>query len=581
MTPHPRRRTAVPRGPRPTRAVLVGLLGALLAACSTVPTAGPIEQGPVVNAAESNQFIRVIAAPPSQGAQPAEIVRGFLEASASLEQDHAIARRYLTDSGSAQWEPDAGTTIYSASSLRLTPRDDQVDVDVTVVGELQSDGSLETIDPGQPLALTFTLAQVAEAGATVPEWRIVDPPPGILISSADLRRAYRLYETYFPSARSTVLVPDGRLIPVVGPSLPTTLAELVLGGAAQWLAPAVGTGAPEGTALALGAVPVQDGIARVELTEQALSATDLQRRDLAAQLTWTLTQLPDIILVELLAGGEPFEVPGAPLQMSRESWRSRGPDALTLGLTGEGVPPYYLLDGQSLVRVASGGRTVAPLPEEAGAELAALAVAVDQRRAAAAEPDRDALWLLPLDRSTVARRIEADSVGDISFDIDGRVWFLEDGQVRRLSMSGDVEDVEVPEGLGRITALQLARDGARVAAVARGSVLVGVIQDGDAGPSLASLRRVDAVIEAATALAWRDASTLDVLGVQEGGGRQVLRLSLGDGQVLPLGAPSRPGDIAAAPGGLTLVSTQQGGVFANVGLQWRDQGSGQSVAYPG
>ena len=43
-----------------------------------------------------SQFIRVIAAPPSVGASPTEIVRGFLEANASLESDHAIARRYLT-----------------------------------------------------------------------------------------------------------------------------------------------------------------------------------------------------------------------------------------------------------------------------------------------------------------------------------------------------------------------------------------------------------------------------------------------------------------------------------------------------
>ena len=70
-------------------------------ACASVPTSGPIEQGPVVDAGESTQFIRVIAAPPSQGASPADIVRGFLEANASLESDHAIARRYLTPPAAA------------------------------------------------------------------------------------------------------------------------------------------------------------------------------------------------------------------------------------------------------------------------------------------------------------------------------------------------------------------------------------------------------------------------------------------------------------------------------------------------
>ena len=107
-------------GPVPA---LVGLVvAAVLAGCATVPTAGPIEQGPVVDSVESTQFIRVIAAPPSQGASPAEIVRGFLEASASLEQDHAIARRYLTERASEQWDPGARTAVYEESSLEVRSR---------------------------------------------------------------------------------------------------------------------------------------------------------------------------------------------------------------------------------------------------------------------------------------------------------------------------------------------------------------------------------------------------------------------------------------------------------------------------
>ena len=71
---------------------MLALVG-VLAGCVGVPTSGPIGQGPVVDSGEATQFIRVIAAPPSTGAAPGEIVRGFLEANASLEQDHAIARR--------------------------------------------------------------------------------------------------------------------------------------------------------------------------------------------------------------------------------------------------------------------------------------------------------------------------------------------------------------------------------------------------------------------------------------------------------------------------------------------------------
>ena len=88
-------------------ATLSALAAACLAlsACAAVPTSGPIEEGPIVDAGNTAQFIRVIAAPPSVGASPSEIVRGFLEANASLDSGHAIARRYLTSEAAESWDP--------------------------------------------------------------------------------------------------------------------------------------------------------------------------------------------------------------------------------------------------------------------------------------------------------------------------------------------------------------------------------------------------------------------------------------------------------------------------------------------
>lgn len=560
-------------------ATVLALAG--LAGCAVVPTTGPIEQGPVVDSAEAAQFIRVIAAPPSQGASPTEIVRGFLEANASLEQDHAIARRYLTEAASAGWDPSASTTIYAAASLTISPREDGVRVEASVTGELGADGTLSIVEPSRPMRVTFSLAQVDVDGSAEPEWRITDPPPGVLISATDLRRAYRPYDVYHPSDRSNVLVPDGRLIPVVGPSLPTTLAELVLAGPAEWLGPGVRVGAPEGTQLALGAVPVTDGVARVELTEQALAASPAQRRDLAAQLTWTLTELPDVASVELVAGGEPYEVPGIPLQMTRDAWRSRAPDALSLGPTGQQVPASYVLDGDAIVRTRDLGTARILLPTEVDSDLSTLAVSLDERRAAAAD-GAEGLWLLPLDQSSSAARIDTGEVDDISFDVDGRPWVVADGRVVRIGAAGRTEQVDVQaDGIGRITALQLARDGARVGLVADGVAYVGVVADTGSGAAVVSVHRVEAAVTDVIDLAWRAPGALDVIGVLPGSGRQVVRLSIGDAQVLPLGAPALPRQIAAAPGGLTLVAVRPDGVFANVGLQWREQGTGTSVAYPG
>jgi hypothetical protein len=573
-------------GVRLARAAVVAATAATcvgLAACATVPTSGPIEQGPVVDAGESSQFIRVIAAPPSVGASPSEVVRGFLEANASLESDHAIARRYLTPEGDQAWEPDAATTVYAQPSLELVEgKGDTIVARLAINNRLDDQGSLDPVDPASTEEITFTLEQVVDGPPGIPQWRIADPPPGILVSDSDLRRAYRQHQVHFPSDRSGVLVPDSRLLPVIGASLPTALAERVLAGPAEWLEPGVRTGAPPGTALALGAVPVSNGVAQVELTDEALAATDIQRRDLAAQLTWTLTQVPEVTGVRLEVAGEPFDVPGAPEIMDRSVWQARSPDGLTTGATGDGLLPYYLLDESAIIRVAEQGRTALPLEVPDAEALIDLGVSLDQRVAAAIEPDRGALWILPLDRGISQQQITGEAIGGASFDTDGRAWFTDAGTVQRLVPGGIPERVELQPSLTEpVTSVHLARDGTRVALLADGLVYLGVIRQTESGVAIGPVRRIATSVSEVRDIAWRNSVTLDVLGRTDTSSAQVLRIAVGTGAVQPLGAPPEPREVTGAPGSATLVSSDDALLFANVGLQWRAQGPARSVAYPG
>jgi hypothetical protein len=569
--------------PRAVPGIAAAMLAvSLMAGCATVPTSGPIRQGPLVDSGESTQFIRVIAAPPSSGAEPAEIVRGFLEANASLEDDHAIARRYLTEEAARTWDAGASTTIFDPASMRISARGDRVRVTFDRTGEVLADGTLVTVDPREEQQVAFDLARVLEPGATSSQWRIDDPPPGVLISSADVRRVFRAYDAYFVAGGSGQLVPDGRLVPVAGASLPTAVAELVLSGPSQWLAPGVGTGVPPGTGLSLGAVPVVDGVATVALTEAALSATDAQRRDLAAQLTWALTQLPEVSAVRIEVGGEPYPVPGAPELLQRSTWQGRSPDARLAGPSGAQRAAHFVLEGPAIVRVSPVGTTVIPVAVPDAERLTGLAVSLDGRRAAAIGPGGRRLWLLPLDRTSTEQEVPVADVTDVSFAPDGGVWFVDSGRVRLLSATGDVIDVLVrSDELGPITDLQVSRDGARVALISGGHVYLGSVRVADREVAIESARRIEDSVGDARAVAWRDAGTLDVLGVLAGGGDQVLRLSIAGGQVTPLGAPGSPRELAAAPGSVTLVATEESRIVGNVGLQWRDQGPGRSVAYPG
>lgn len=190
--------------------------GLVLSACAAVPTSGPIEEGPVVDAGNSAQFIRVIAAPPSVGASPSEIVRGFLEANASLDSGHAIARRYLTSEAAESWDPDAATTVYEQSSLELSKlKDSSITAELAINNRLGGNGYLEPVEPAEQEQFVFPLIQVIDS-AGIPQWRITDPPAGALISDSDVRRAYRSHQVYQAAQRSGVLVPDGRLLPVIG-----------------------------------------------------------------------------------------------------------------------------------------------------------------------------------------------------------------------------------------------------------------------------------------------------------------------------------------------------------------------------
>ena len=63
------------------------------------------------------------------------------------------------------------------------------------------------------------------------------------------------------------------------------------------------TGFPAGVRLNIDAVPIESGVARVDLTANARQADDETRQALSQQIVWTLRQLPDVQAVEITAGG--------------------------------------------------------------------------------------------------------------------------------------------------------------------------------------------------------------------------------------------------------------------------------------
>ena len=68
-------------------------------------------RGDEVRAVVDEPAVRVLPRDPVVGQSPEEVVSGFLEASASFEVDHEVARRFLSPSAAESWNADAGVTV--------------------------------------------------------------------------------------------------------------------------------------------------------------------------------------------------------------------------------------------------------------------------------------------------------------------------------------------------------------------------------------------------------------------------------------------------------------------------------------
>ena len=121
------------------------------------------------------------------------------------------------------------------------------------------------------------------------EWRISTPPAGLMVAEFAFSSFYQSYNLYFVG-NGSALVPDPIYLPNLRnqASIASVLMRALLNGPSDWLAPAVTSAIPEGTALSVDAVTITDGVAEVALSDNVLSLNDGQRTLMAAQVLYTL-----------------------------------------------------------------------------------------------------------------------------------------------------------------------------------------------------------------------------------------------------------------------------------------------------
>ena len=104
----------------------------MLTGCASIPTSGPVEQRGEVRTERDDPFVRVLAKGPADGMTQTQIVEGFLRASASFDDDHAVARLFLAPEAVSAWDPTQGAVVYADDADRAI-----VDADGNVL-ELQA-----------------------------------------------------------------------------------------------------------------------------------------------------------------------------------------------------------------------------------------------------------------------------------------------------------------------------------------------------------------------------------------------------------------------------------------------------------
>lgn len=276
----------------------------VLSACAGIPSSGPVTKVRD-DAGLGGSTVRYSPAGPVEGGSPQQIVRGFLDAMLAYPASTRTAAAFLTPESAVVWNPATKVSVYSAptvgeavpssKALDGSPRGSAGSIDVrfdmTLEAVLDSQGHYT--HRGTPDTMTFRLQRVEN------EWRIINPPDGLMINAKFFSDYLRPFNLYFFDRPSRRLVPDPVHL-VVGDQLATSLVTSLVRGQRKELRDATRTFVPP-LAVLRPSVPVSaDGLAEVEFTADLNSLSDSASDRMSAQLVWTLRQVPSIDAVQIL-----------------------------------------------------------------------------------------------------------------------------------------------------------------------------------------------------------------------------------------------------------------------------------------
>ncbi len=532
---------------------------------------------------------------------------GFLAASASFAQDHAVARKYLDPAARRSWHPGWAVTVVSTtpttSSALALPK--QFSSQSAVVEKVEVTGlQVATLtDTGQYLVASGSARHSFSLIKVNGQWRIDALPSSLLLTQADFQRVYQPRNLYFLAPSGHTLVPDPVFVPqqATNTELATGLVTALLQDPRGWLADAAVTGFPLSSRL-IGQVRINGPNAIVNLRGKAAAANRRQQAQMAAQLTWTLASGPTAIQsVELQVNGRPLQIMRSQYQLPQtyHSWLPTQSPGSRL----------YFIGGNGTVRTLFGVGQPGPgqpghvgaVPGAAGAAdvpaLSSIAVSRDGGSVAGISPGGTTVYTGSLSPGAALRkwRPSGGKVTSLSWDSQGDLWVAARGQVWMLPPGGGspvLVSLGLPVG-SEVTAFRVAPDGVRAAMIVRGLSgnqgsaveVAGIVRISSSvlvGPAVA----IGASIPDPVALSWYGADDVIVLAgstsaaeleeVPLNGGQPTTITTEGDVVSVTATSPdsSTPGIAVGLADGKIMVST-------NLGAFEPTRATGLAPVYPG
>ncbi|GAA2108433.1 hypothetical protein GCM10009841_28870 [Microlunatus panaciterrae] len=587
------------RGLRALLCAFLGLLcAALLSGCISVPTSGTVKKVEGAGRTADKGF-EIEGQPPRPGDQPKVIVDGFLQAMASYQAGYPVARQYLTKAAAESWRPEDGVAIYTGGPP--TVQGDSVVLQATLSASLGADKAYT--QRSRPFSHDF---RVVKQGS---EWRISNPPDGLILSQYKFNQFYRSYNLYFFDPQYRSLVPDPIFLPREVP-IESALVQALLRGPTDWLKPSVVSVIPPKTSLSVQSVSVTDGVAEVNLSDDIMPLTEDQRSLMAAQVIWTLRQVDDSFGRPAISGVR-FRVNGTPYPITKDQLPGDGPvpiDALDRygPVPGNTSLALYGVTDKHVVKVdeSKDPPQLIPVPGPLGQNrfrIDDLAVSGDGKSIAVVTNNRTMLRSGPAGQDPVVRMQGASDVLRPQFSRYDELWAIgrTNGRQGLVVIKGDKSvpvDAKALAG-SDIRAFKIAPDGVRIALIRQ------VGNRSELG--LARITRADSLtvdgwraikltgtgtagLSQLIDVSWVTPTTMMILGAGSPDVSVVpIRLDQDASQVLQVGLSDEWDAVALAT---SAAATNKALVLGRNSRSWRFQGEGSwpsfsdklsALAYPG